>query len=756
MWPRAVVFNAVSPTKRKGISDRRTVGANASITAAMRYFDTADTIAPPERKARTRTRTPILAPGRNCWRIETATRATFLVDGQEFFGAVRAALSRARHSFFILGWDVDSRMKLAPDVDDGLPQELGPFLNAIVAQRKGLHGQVLAWDYAMLYALEREWWSAMRIARRARMSFRLDDRHPLGASHHQKIIVVDDEVGFVSGFDLTGSRWDTSEHACHHPLRVNPNGQSYGPFHDVGAMVEGPCARALAELCRERWRRATGREAVPAPDTPNESPWPPAIAPELTNVRVAIARTEPPFREQQAVSELRELHVDAIASAKRFVFAENQYFTSTIVAAAIAERLRERNPPEFALIMPSTESGWLETSTMGVLRARVHAGLRAADHAGRYRMYCPKHACSEGDPPCINVHSKVLVVDDEFLTVGSANLANRSMSLDTECNLAIEAGGDPRVRRAIARLRARLMSEHLGVAEEAVLGSSSSLHRTIASLGDESQRHLQVIEPRVDPAVDAIVPDHEVLDPDGPLDPDVLVADLLPVAHSRRRVLARLLVFAGVALVLAGLALAWRYTSLGQMITVQNLVDVGERVRAAPWAPFAIVAAYVVLGFAVVPLTLLIAITAALYSPWVAVPLSLTGALASGAATFAVGRGLRRGLVRHIAGPRLAALSARLRKRGLLAVLLVRLLPVAPYTIVNVVAGASRIRWRDFLLGTALGLLPGLVLTSAFVDRAIAAVVAPSARTLATLVLVLAAIVAVAWGLRRKFEPAPG
>ncbi len=721
----------------------------------MRYFDTSDTLAPPEERARPRT--TILAPGRNCWRIETATRAAFLVDGQEFFGAVRAALARARHSFFILGWDVDSRMKLAPDVDDDLPQELGPFLNAIVGRRAGLHGHVLAWDYAMLYALEREWWSALRLGKRARMAFRLDDRHPLGASHHQKVIVVDDEVGFVSGFDLTGSRWDTTEHACRHPLRVNPNGQPYGPFHDVGAMVEGPCARALAELCRDRWRRATGREAIPAPDVRHESPWPPAISPELTDVRVAIARTEPPYREQEGVSELRALHLDAIAKAKRFVFAENQYFTSTIVAAAMTERLREPDPPEFALVMPSVESGWLETSTMGVLRARVHAGLRAADHAGRYRMYCPKHPCSEGDPPCINVHSKVLVVDDEFMTVGSANLANRSMSLDTECNLALEAGGDARVRRVIARLRARLMSEHLDVPEEAVLRSSSrSLHETIESLRDESQRHLEAIEPRVDPAVDAVVPDHEVLDPDGPLDPDVVVADLLPAANSRRRVLTRLLVAAGIALLLGGLALAWRHTSLSQIVTVQNVVDIGERVRAAPWAPLAIVAAYVVLGFAVVPLTLLIAITAALYSPWVAVPLSLAGALASGAATFAAGRGVRRGLVRNIAGPRLAALSARLRKRGLLAVLLVRLLPVAPYTIVNIVAGASRIRWRDFLLGTALGLLPGLVLTSAFVDRAIAAVVAPSARTLATLVLVLAAIVAVAWGLRRKLEPAPG
>ena len=699
--------------------------------------------------------TPILEPGRNCWRIETATRASFLVDGEEFFGAVRAALARARHSFFIVGWDVDSRMKLAPDADDGLPHELGPFLNAIVSQRKGLHGHVLGWDYAMLYALEREWWSVMRLGRRARMSFRLDDRHPLGASHHQKVIAVDDEVAFVSGFDLTGSRWDTSEHACEHPLRVNSMGKRYPPFHDVGAMVEGPCARALSELCRERWRRATGRVAAPSPEVPREeSPWPPHVTPELTDVPFAIARTEPPYRQQAEVGELRALHLDAIASARKFVFAENQYFTSTIIAAAMASRLREPDSPEFVLVMPSAESGWLETSTMGVLRARVHAGLREADEGGRYRMYCPKHPCGQGEPPCINVHSKVLVVDDEFVMVGSANLANRSLCLDTECNLALEANGDPRIKRAIARLRARLMGEHLGVAPEEVLRTrTGSLHATIESLRDDRRRYLEMIDPCVDPAVDAIVPDHEVLDPDGPLDPDILVADLLPAPRVRKRVMSRLLTIVAVAAALGALALVWRYTALNQYVSVESLLQVGESVRATPWAPLAIVAAFVVLGLCVVPLTALIAITAALYSPWIAVPLSLAGALASGAASFSIGRVLTRTAVREIAGPRLSALSKRLRKRGLLAVMLVRLLPIAPYTIVNIVAGASRIRWRDFLLGSALGLLPGLVLTSAFVDRAIAAVVAPSPETLITLVIVFAAIVALAVALRRRFEP---
>jgi phosphatidylserine/phosphatidylglycerophosphate/cardiolipin synthase-like enzyme/uncharacterized membrane protein YdjX (TVP38/TMEM64 family) len=718
----------------------------------MECLDTALATPPPDLAADVAA--PVLTPGRNCWRIEHATRAAFLVDGEEFFGAVRASLARARRSFFIVGWDVDSRMRLVPGADDGLPQELGPFLNAIVAQRNGLHGHILAWDYAILYALEREWWSRMRLGRGGRMSFRLDGRHPLGASHHQKVIVVDDEVAFVSGFDLTGSRWDTSEHACDQPMRVNALGKRYPPFHDVGMIVEGPCARALSELCRSRWQRATGHVAACGVGEPDgETAWPPHVAAELTDAPVAISRTEPPYRQHEAVSEVRALHLDAIAVARRFVFAENQYFTSTIVAAAMASRLREPDPPELVLVMPSVESGWLETTTMGVLRARVHASLREADHAGRYRMYCPRHACSEGATPCINVHSKVLIVDDELVTVGSANLANRSMCLDTECNLALEARGDPRIRHAIARLRARLMGEHLGVAPEAVLRSPSpSLHATIETLRDDDRRHLASIEPAVDPAIDAVVPDHEVLDPDGPLDPDILVADLLPAPRARKRVLTRMSLLVGVAVLLGALALAWRYTPLGEYVTVRSLLEVGEQVRASAWAPLAIVGAYVALGFAVVPLTILIAITAALYSPWVAIPLSLAGALASGAATFALGRTLTRGAVHGIAGRRIGALSRRLRKRGLLAVLLVRLLPVAPYTIVNIVAGASRIRWRDFLLGTALGLLPGLVLTSAFVDRAIAAVVSPSPQTIALLVLIVVAIVAVTVALRRRLE----
>src|SRR4051812_19388426 len=100
----------------------------------------------------------LLEPGRNCWRIEHAHRVSFLIDGDAYFRAVRAALVGAQRSIFILSWDIDSRMRLVPEgAGDGWPEALGDFLHALIASRKDLHAYVLNWDFAMLYALEREW-----------------------------------------------------------------------------------------------------------------------------------------------------------------------------------------------------------------------------------------------------------------------------------------------------------------------------------------------------------------------------------------------------------------------------------------------------------------------------------------------------------------------------------------------------------------------------------------------------------------------
>ena len=699
----------------------------------------------------------LFVPGRNCWRVERATQVAFLVDGEEYFGAVRAALAKAQHSFYILGWDTDSRMRLTPKgANDGLPEPLADFLNAIVAARRGgLHGYVLSWDFAMLYTLEREWFPIFKLDWRTHrhLNFRLDANIPAGASHHQKIVVVDDAVAFVSGYDLTRVRWDTSQHAEDDPCRVDHRGSKYPPFHDVGIAVGGDCARALGELARERWRRATGRALKPSGVSAPADVWPAGVDPVLTDVDVAIARTEPQFQNYPEVGEIRQLHLDAIASARRMIFAENQYFTSRLITDAFTERLREDDAPEIAVLSPFKQSGWLEISTMGVLRGRNHRRLRAADPKGRYKLYYPTLPWLDAKGECLNIHSKVFVVDDELLTIGSANLADRSMGTDTECNLAIEARGQSSIKQAIAGLRDRLLGEHLDHSPAEVadaLRRTRSLHQAIDELNQEGKRGLKPIEPELDPKLDALVPDQQVLDPERPIDPDTLVADLVPREEARGSVRTRLVMVAMAVLALTSLALAWRYTPLQAWLEPARLIELGNDLRESPLAPLYAILVFVAAGLVIFPLTVLIGVSAIVFGPLLGTLYTLAGATLSGAVTFAIGRHLNRQFVRELAGRRLNDLSRRLGKRGLLAIAFARIVPVGPYSIVNIVAGASQIRWRDFLIGTVLGLLPGVIAASIFVDRIAAAIREPGLGTFALVAVVGVVLIAIALILRGK------
>jgi len=694
----------------------------------------------------------VLVPGRNCWRVERAHRFRFLVDGAEYFGAVRKAIARARRTIFILGWDIDSRMRLVPQgAHDGFPEGLCEFINAVVTNTRGLRAYILTWDFAMLFALEREWLPVYKLDWRThrRLSFRLDAKHPVGASHHQKIVVIDDALAFVGGFDLTQRRWDTSEHAVHSPWRVDPDGEPYGPFHDIQAMVDGDVARALGELARSRWHRAVGRRPRAVAQRADSDPWPEDYRADIEDVEVAIARTAPPLGSASGVYEVRQLHMDAIAAAQRHLYMENQYFSSSVIGNCIAQRLSETNGPEAVVVVPRRESGWLEETTMGVLRARLHQRLKSADAHGRYRMYCPH--LPELAAGCLNLHSKLLVADDDFVTVGSANLSNRSMGFDTECNLAIESRGSPRVRAAIAGIRNRLLAEHLGVEAERVsaeIARHGSLLEAIEALRGGG-RTLQPMEPAVAPDIDALVPDEAVIDPERPVDPNELVAELVPPEETRPAA-NRMARIAALVVLFAALAAAWRWTPLREWLDLNHLVSVADRLEDLPFTPVAVVGAYVVAGLVVMPVTVLIAVTGMVFGPFFGAIYALAGAIASAIVAYGIGRGLGRETVRRLAGSRLNRISRQLGRRGIVAIAIVRMLPLAPYTLVNIIAGASHIGLRDFVIGTAIGMLPGILATVVFVDRIVEAVRNPGAVAYLSLAVVVALLVAAVILLKRR------
>ncbi|KVF65313.1 VTT domain-containing protein [Burkholderia vietnamiensis] len=695
------------------------------------------------------TRHGLLERGRNCDAIRHADRFTTLVDGAAYFPTLRAALRRARHTVFILGWDVDSRMQLAPDgADDGLPDTLAPFLHALATARHNLRIYVLAWDFAMIYALERDWPPVYRAAWRAHrgIRFRLDDSHPRGASHHQKLVVIDDRLAFVGGLDLTVARWDTSAHAADDPRRRDARGMPYGPFHDVQAMFDGEAAAAIGEQARTRWFNACGRRiAIRAHrhlDREDDvDPWPPGVPVDVRDVQLGIAYTAPRHRDREPVSQVRALVEDTIRAARRHLYIENQYFTAAVVRDALSARLADPHGPDVTVVAPRVQSGWLQEATMGVLRARLHGTLKSADRFDRYRLLYP-HVDGLGDG-CVNVHSKLAIVDDECVVIGSANLNNRSMALDTECCVALVAAGEPRIRAAIAALRDRLLAEHLGTTPAAVADAFAQPERpnvALDRLRAKDGRTLRTLEPAVTPQLDALVPVSARLDPEQPIEPDRFVREFVP-QEQHRSLTARFFVLGAAVLLIAALALAWRFSPLGHELNVASLARAAMRAAQLPGAPALLLAGYVLAATLSVPITLLITVTGLVFGAWPGLAYASVGTMAAAAATYGIGRWLGRDAVRRLAGSRANRLSERIGRRGVVAMAVLRLLPIAPFTIVNLVAGASHIGLRDYLIGTAIGMLPGIVLTVTFAHQLTAALSHPDPGAFAWLTAIGVALV---------------
>lgn len=213
----------------------------------------------------------------------------------------------------------------------------------------------------------------------------------------------------------------------------------------------------------------------------------------------------------------------------------------------------------------------------------------------------------------------------------------------------------------------------------------------------------------------------------------------------------RYAVLAVLILVLMALAAAWHWTPLARALQPGRLLDDLQQLQDLPFAPAAVLAAYVVAGLCVVPITLLVIVTAMAFDPLPAIAYGVVGSLLSAALTFLIGAWLGRDAVRRLAGERINRISRRIASGGFLAVAMLRLFPLAPFTVVNVVAGASQLKLRDFLLGTLLAEGPGIVLIVAFVRGLTGAIREPSLGAFATLSGALVLLLGLAVLLKRRF-----
>ena len=464
----------------------------------------------------------LLQEERTCWRTAKAGRAALLIDMQAYFDAAMEAMSRSKHCVHLLNWAFEAQTLFHPQ-----PGCIGPdsdrFGNFLIALAKNpdIEVRLLCWDSAMPVAATQHFFpfEDRKVFAGSKVKFVLDAMLPIGACHHQKMIVVDDAIGFCGGGDIGPDRWDTPKHLDDDSRRekTRRDNKDFDSRHEVMGLVDGEAARALGALFRDRWERRTGERLEPCP--PVRKPrWPGDVPPQFFDIDVGLSRTSAAWRRYPEVRETEALHVEAIAAAKTCIYMENQYFTAPLIARELARRLAEPEGPEVVLISTEHAPSYFDRATMDKMRMSFVRTLNAADRHGRMRIYSPVTTLGR----TIIVHAKLTIIDDVLLRIGSANLNNRSMGFDTECDMSFEASGRNAANRTeITRLRNTLLAHWLGCVDgdlQAAIAREGGVGPALEALRTAGYSRLRPIEAHPLSGLAAFIAANHLGDPVGPED----------------------------------------------------------------------------------------------------------------------------------------------------------------------------------------------------------------------------------------------
>jgi len=364
-------------------------------------------------------------------------RMEVLVDGEHALPAIAEALRGAQREVLLAGWHASPDFKLTREPG-------APSLRALLAElAERVPVRMILWAGAPLPVFTPSRARVRAVRERfvdgTRIEVALDARERPMHCHHEKLVVVDGEVAFVGGIDLTALAGDRFDHNVHPPrARLG--------WHDAAVRLHGPIVADVADHLRLRWREVTG-------ETLQARPAPPPAGPH----RVQLVRTVPEkIYDALPRGDFRILaaYVRALRDAQRLVYLENQFLWSPELVAILTAKLARPPTDEFRLVclLPARPNNGRD-----VTRGQLGVLEEADAHGGGGRLLaCTVYARdARGEPAPVYVHAKIAIVDDRWLTLGSANLNEHSLFNDTEVNVVTD---EP----ALARdTRLRLWSEHL-------------------------------------------------------------------------------------------------------------------------------------------------------------------------------------------------------------------------------------------------------------------------------------------------------
>lgn len=310
---------------------------------------------------------------------------------------------------------------------------------------------------------------------------KIDNTSPaLSSAHHEKIIVIDNKIGFCGGFDLSGGKWDTSKHD-YNDLRRD---QYSEPWHDLHAMVQGPIVWDLAYHFNQRWayHKVKDEKKIRAMNL-NPAKFPS----EKGDTKIVALRT---WERNDKDGGILAWYANTIRKAKAIIYIENQFpFQNDFITRILCKRLKEQKSLRVIIVGPMEPNlpGLIGSILSKTSVNDVNKHLKRIRDAGDSGRRVGTYSLISQDKKTkklrqIYVHSKLLIVDDKWITIGSANTDKNGFKDSTEVNIGITSG------QLSKELRTRLWCEHLGLLEKDISSTNKHQANRLQKMGPERRK----------------------------------------------------------------------------------------------------------------------------------------------------------------------------------------------------------------------------------------------------------------------------
>lgn len=602
------------------------------------------------------------------------------IGGVEYYGSLKKSLEQANTCILICGWTFSLSTVL--DKEDTTVKDV------LFALPPSVEVKILIWDYPLIYTPDRDPFTALTLAleNKSNISFQRFDFHPIMSSLHSKLVVIDNRLAYVGGFDIDHERLDGPYHLDDDPLRVNADGESYRPFRDYALRIQGDVSH-LSDYFYQLWNSQKKQKSFFA-NVEGQL--------DLGTEFLELARTVPAFKNQAKDFSSYKLQRQLIKNAKKYIYIENQYLSHEGMVGLLCEKLASPHGPQVVIVVSYGKMPWLEKISMGSLLNESVKGLMEADRYGRLGLYCLKYRPTNDEDSFVKVHSKCMIIDGEYLKIGSSNFSKRSMEFDYEIDLFLHHSHQ--VKKFEKRIFKTLLS-----APDCDFCEKSSLLETF----EHYRKKYKKIYPlgQLIDEVSSLVEYKEYL----PLDKYKMtffekVGQKFINKESIQTLNLKAFLVLLFLILIAGLALFFPFDQVEKL--VKDYVFTKQMSGTMSLALMLFVG-YVALGAFFFPLNLYILLCGAFFSPVYAFALSLCGALTAGLASYFIGAFFEN--VEYVENKikSLRKLKRFLRKKSLSTIIFLRMVPIAPYSLVNFVCGKFRISLWRFVAGTLIGVAPG-------------------------------------------------